>query len=658
MIFEEVNLYNFGIYQGHHQICLDSPSYEKPIILIGALNGAGKTTFLDALQLALYGKFAKCSNRGRLAYHTYLEKNINSFSQDRAAYISLRFRHGDSSNNPQVYEIKRSWIKESSKECKERITVSFNGKNDQLLSDHWDDFVNEFIPQSISELFFFDGEKIENLADPKRSAELLKTGIEALLGLEMLSKLSSDLKVLKRKKQENQLKKIDFEEIEMLKKELTILNQEKNNLKEALQQKYVQEHEETELLENVRQKLLTSGADKLSLKERYEHDKKINLQKQFEVTHELQKLVSSALPLALIPELLASTSNQLHIEKNAQIFKSANKLLEQQKNEILNILASEFGTKKSLSSIKKKIEKLEIEKEDKYKTDCYINIDPVYFDGLNEKLSCEKNNAKQLVQTKHQLKDELIFIESNINTIPSFDAVKDLLSNSAVRESNLDKTRNDINNLNKEIVELDDKIKTLENKYNSVLLRNNSVHFEQKRQNQIISHIDVLNDIVNSFNEELVKENISKLERNIKSKFDLLKRKDSLISKLNIDPIDYTITLFTTNRDTITPDRLSAGERQLFAIAILWGLADSSGKELPTIIDTPMGRLDGQHRNRLIEKYFPNAASQVILLSTDEEIYGKYYKDIRPYLAQEYSISYDEFRKTSYFEKGYLEVAR
>jgi len=658
MIFEEVNLYNFGIYQGYHQISLDSPSYEKPIILIGALNGAGKTTFLDALQLALYGKFAKCSNRGRLGYYAYLEKNINAFSQDKTASISLRFRHGDNKNNPQIYEIKRTWIKEPSKECKEEISVSFNGKHDQLLSDHWDDFVNEFIPQSISELFFFDGEKIENLADPKKSAELLKTGIEALLGLEMLSKLSSDLKVLKRKKQENQLKKADLEEIEILKEELTELSQEKINLEVTLQQKHEQEHEEMALLENIQQKLLISGADKLSLKEIYEHDKKINLQKQFEVNHELQKLVSSALPLALIPTLLDSTATQLKLEKNALIFENASTLLDQQKNDILSILAKEFDAEISLSIVKQNIEKLQDKNKKKYKANCYINIDPIYFDGLNERLFDEKNNAERLIRLKCQINDELTLIERNINTIPSFDAVKDLIFKNAVRESDLEKTRNHINALNKEIAELDDKLKNLENKYNSVLLRNNSIHFEQKRQSQIISHIDVLDDIVSSFNEQLVKENISKLERNIKSKFDLLKRKDSLISKLHIDPIDYTITLFTTDRSTITPDRLSAGERQLFAIAILWGLADSSGKELPTIIDTPMGRLDGEHRIRLINEYFPQAAAQVILLSTDEEIYGKYYKKLKPYIAQEYNIAYDEKNKSSYINNGYLVTAQ
>lgn len=64
MIFEEIRLYNFGIYQGHHTISLDSPDHKKPIILIGALNGAGKTTFLDALQLALYANLRNVPTEG------------------------------------------------------------------------------------------------------------------------------------------------------------------------------------------------------------------------------------------------------------------------------------------------------------------------------------------------------------------------------------------------------------------------------------------------------------------------------------------------------------------------------------------------------------------------------------------------------------------
>ena len=65
---------------------------------------------------------------------------------------------------------------------------------------------------------------------------------------------------------------------------------------------------------------------------------------------------------------------------------------------------------------------------------------------------------------------------------------------------------------------------------------------------------------------------------------------------------------------------MSAGEKQLLAISLLWGLARVSEKHLPVAIDTPLARLDSSHRQNLIERYFPTASHQVILLSTDTEI--------------------------------------
>jgi DNA sulfur modification protein DndD len=657
MIFEEIALYNFGIYQGHHTISLDSPNHKKPIILIGALNGAGKTTFLDALQLVLYGKFAKCSNRGRLGYLAYLEKNINSFSEDKSASITLRFRHGDNRKNPQVYEVKRSWSKEEKKECKERISVCFNGEHDQLLSENWEEFVNEFIPQSISELFFFDGEKIENLADPKRSAELLKIGIEALLGLELLSKLSTDLNELKRKKQENLLNIDNAIELDSIKEHLISLNYKKNELKKELKTIEDKEEEQVSLFNFSQNKLLSSGADKLNLKDELDQEKKDIAEKLFAVKHELLKLVSGSLPLILIPNLLKAAEVQSIREKKFNTYIDARELLEQQKNDFLSIL-SETIEEKECSSIKDRIEQLSEKNQKTHEMDCYLHTNTIYFSGISDRVNEEKYSAINLLMQKKDIEESLILIERKIHTIPTLDSVKELIAESAKREEKLNIVREKKNLITQSIMDIDNEIKIADNKFNAILIKNNSEEFEQKRQSQIISHIDILKDIVISFNTQLVHDNITKLEKKIKSKFDQLKRKDSLITKISIDPVEYTMTLYASNMLEISTERLSAGERQLLAIAILWGLADSSGKELPTIIDTPMGRLDGEHRTRLIEQYFPSAASQVILLSTDEEIYGTYYTKLQPYLAQEYNIIYDENINSSYFKPGYFEVSR
>ena len=105
----------------------------------------------------------------------------------------------------------------------------------------------------------------------------------------------------------------------------------------------------------------------------------------------------------------------------------------------------------------------------------------------------------------------------------------------------------------------------------------------------------------------------------------------------------------------IPAEKLSAGERQLLAIAIFWGLQKASSRPIPVIIDTPMGRLDSNHRDHLVRRYFPYAAHQVILLSTDEEIVGDYYTQINKHTCNEYTISYDEESRSTQIKEGYFQ---
>ena len=199
MIFKELNIENFGIYQGEHVVDLRVED-GKPVVLFGALNGGGKTTFLDALQLVLYGKHAKCSNRAGTAYGTFLASCKNRFAdKDAPVRLSLSFKH-QTDNRIRAFVVERSWTVKGLTEPKDKVKVWCDYQYDEHLSQYWDEFVNEFIPLTLSDLFFFDGEKIENLAHPQRSSELVKTGIENLLGLDLLSQLQLDLGQLEKKR--------------------------------------------------------------------------------------------------------------------------------------------------------------------------------------------------------------------------------------------------------------------------------------------------------------------------------------------------------------------------------------------------------------------------------------------------------------------------
>jgi DNA sulfur modification protein DndD len=101
-------------------------------------------------------------------------------------------------------------------------------------------------------------------------------------------------------------------------------------------------------------------------------------------------------------------------------------------------------------------------------------------------------------------------------------------------------------------------------------------------------------------------------------------------------------------------DKLSAGERQLLATSLLWGLARASGRPIPTVIDTPLGRLDSTHRRHLVERYFPVAAHQVILLSTDEEIHEQNLPRLKPAIARSYRLEFDDALRRTTVEPGYF----
>ena len=80
-----------------------------------------------------------------------------------------------------------------------------DGQEDGVLTEQWQEYLEEILPSRVAPLFFFDGEKIEEFADPKTSCKILSSAVHALLGLDIVERLRRDLEVLERRKKSAQV---------------------------------------------------------------------------------------------------------------------------------------------------------------------------------------------------------------------------------------------------------------------------------------------------------------------------------------------------------------------------------------------------------------------------------------------------------------------
>lgn len=130
MYFTKVELHNFGIYKGTHEMSLTDKIGERNITLVGGLNGRGKTTFHDAILIALYGKQAlKYIQEKARSYDKLLLDHINKHATDDETYVAVSLCLDDGTE----LRVKRSWSS-SGKKADQQICVEKTASLTNILA--------------------------------------------------------------------------------------------------------------------------------------------------------------------------------------------------------------------------------------------------------------------------------------------------------------------------------------------------------------------------------------------------------------------------------------------------------------------------------------------------------------------------------------------
>ncbi len=666
MILTELVLENFGPYVGKQIINLHPETEQgepRPIILFGGMNGGGKTTLMDAIRLALYGSRAQCSTRGNLSYGDFLSQCVNRQSPftDKSR-LELAFKHIDRDRWVEL-RIVRYWTK-NPKDGKDTLgilewdEVQQDYWKEDYLTETWDEYIENLLPLGISNLFLFDGEQVKELAEQDVPPPVVVDAIESLLGLELIERLSIDIDILVKRKQKklaNFQQKITLDELDQ---KLKKYRAELESAKEKEAELKIQLEKAENKAKEASDRFLSEGG-KIASREAELDRQKAELEGNIEQARQsLRDLAAEKLPLALIQPLLVAARVQADREIKRQQAQSAQSLVQQTSDRLLNYITTLDLKPDQIKKINQFLEAENQQLLDQIGSgeNVWLNANEKALETLTilveSDLGNRVKNAQNIRAEIDQIELQIDAIDKQLAVAPPPEIYEQLKAAVANTQTALVKARVNYENAQRQVAQLEGEInkakKELENYADNVISR--------KQDEHTIKTAARVQETLRLFREKLTIKKLSKLEKEVTDCFRYLLHKSDLVHRVTIDTKTFSLSLFDLQGEPVPKHRISAGEKQLLAIAFLWGLARVSGRQLPVAIDTPLGRLDSEHRQNLIQRYFPSASHQVILLSTDTELGKEEIKQLRKQkaIAREYLLKYNGETCQTNIESGYF----
>jgi DNA sulfur modification protein DndD len=667
VIFSRLALKNVGVFRGAVEFDLTPSSRSagrRPIILFGGMNGAGKTTIFESFKLALYGSGAFWPPISQESYESEMRNRLSrhpsTVSDPERASVELDIVHTHLGRAHQ-YTVRREWNFER-RGMKDTLQVLRDGVPlDEVEESLWQDFLWDLIPPGLSRLYFFDGEKIQALADDASGSLQLADSFKSLVGLDLVERLSQDLEFITAKELKRAGASRIGSNLEAAHRELGKLQSRRVSL---LSQRAGKQSDLDALFSDVEtreRRLASEGGGWAKQREalakaRAEAEAGIGA-----IDERLGELASGEFPFSLARSLCRRT--KARVEKEAEVEQEA-QALAYLKSKVLNGL--ETTARSEVRGFEPNVQRVVLQLLDKILEDSFqphaVLMGERNLNHLSQKEASrvvhwfeESDSAvaaevEGLNRRRNEFLLQQLEASAKLAKSPSQDQLVPMVNRLNAARTRLSKAKASVEGLDAEVTRTEREIEN----YRRRILSIKEEALRLEKQSETLDTAHRVEGALDEFHRELVSSRLTQVTRSLEESFSSLSRKKGWIGEIRVDPETFAVTLVDRHGRILPKERLAAGEKQVYAVALLWALARASGRNLPFIIDTPLGRLDSDHRRSLIKSFLPFASEQVIVFSTDTEVDRTYFDTLAPHVSRSYYLVHDQGMGMTRAEEGYF----
>ena len=649
----------------------------RNVVLVGAKNGAGKTSLLEAITLCLFGvqgiahlargHVVSGSDEGN--YKKFINNVFHKYTDSLTMSVRIDFvkASGD------TLSLERTWhfttVAVGKRRYKnEKLQIWENGDSIRIPNNEDADEVQRnfiarhFIPPSLVPFFFFDSAQVQRIAHSDQK-EQVRNGINGIMGIPILEELKDGLQAYERALR-NETKGIANKDIKAVADKLSKLEEDKTRAENILSSLdkdiHSTEGAQGKLLDDFQKMGGESVAEVGQLRQKMGNlDRKL-----VELRRQLSEVLENEFALALSGRgLLQETSAQLSSEMRLNSWESDKRKGREKFSKFADNLEN---LRKTLSSpiggaqweeLRQKIQKAWDLVWHPSPSDIAENI---MHDFLSDADREEVVTAFGVLQAGVEISSlreqinatekEMYGIRQKINTVTGDDEKKA----KALKES-LEKFREELKELNAKRGDKSREIESLKGDIDARRAEHRRyIEMEKEAAPQLKlaaiagKSVDMIEKIIGSAYPIHIKE----IAKAMRSSYLNMAHKN-IVADIAIDD-DCTVRLFADDgQEDLREVQPSQGESQIFALALIAAIVAVSKKSFPFVIDTPLGNLDSVHRPNFL-KYYSGMENQVIFLSTDEEVRKREFAILAPSIACKAMIEYDAARRHSTVRDGYF----